>query len=133
MVERRKDRRRRTAPKRNQLSIRITDKQLSLLTRYIDIRDLDSEADAIRKMINGLEGWLDRQAEKHRIAGSAPSIAQTVDSGLPSLSDGASDGVGSDEVSDGVGGDVDTPLASFAGRPSIGLPNASWSNDGSED
>ena len=126
MTERRKDRRRRTAPKRNQLSLRITDKQLSLLTRYIDVRDLDSEADAIRRIIDGLEDWLDRQAVKHQIAGSAPPIARTVNSGLPSLSDGASDGA-SDETSD-----VDTPLSSFAGRPSIGLPNASWS-DGSND
>ena len=112
-------RRRKADPKRNQLCLRLTDRQLELLQRYADFRDFDSEVDALRKMVDGLEDWLARQEAKG-IAGSPPPPVATSHSGLPDRSDVSTEAPGEPSVGD------------FAGRPSVGLPDAHW-NDGTGD
>jgi hypothetical protein len=119
-------RRRKQEPKRNQYCLRLTDRQAELLRRYADFRDFDSEVDALRKMVDGLEDWLNRQNSRAELAGSSsvssppPAPAH---SGLPST---AGD-VAPSDVDDG-----DTSVGDFGGRPSIGLPDASWNDGGNE-
>ena len=135
------DRRRRKNPKRERLFVRLTTEQLELLRRYIDLKDLNSEAEGIRMMIDGLEDWLNRQSSNRGLAGTAPVIRSSmppVPSGLPRPSDvAASDVAASDVDSDVAASDVDSdaesrPVGDFGGRPSIRLPKASW-NDGIND
>jgi len=51
-------------PKRNPYCLRLTDKQKILLQQYAEFRDYPSEVDAVRGMIDGLEGWFHRQLVK---------------------------------------------------------------------
>ena len=122
-------RRRKQEPKRNQYCLRLTDRQAELLRRYADFRDFDSEVDALRKMVDGLEDWLARQSAKAELAGSSTVSSPpppAVHSGLPSPSDVEPSDVAEAES------DVDASVGDFGGRPSIGLPDASW-NDGTDD
>lgn len=125
-------RRRKKEPKRNTLCLRLTDRQLELLQRYVDFKEYESEVDALRKMVDGLEDWLARQSAKRDIAGSPgrppdTSVRTDVSRGDVRGSDVArpSQGLGEDDSADRSVGD-------FAGRPSVGLPKPNW-NDGTED
>ena len=72
------DRRRRKVPRKNQLCLRLTDHQLYLLKRYADYKDMSSEVDALRSIVDGLEDWLDRRDAEVR--------KEQAHSGLPSAS-----------------------------------------------
>jgi len=69
-------RRREKDPKRHQLCLRLTDRQLELLKRYKTVREIPTEVDALRFMIDGLEKWLSKrgspQPEEHQ--SPAPSV-----------------------------------------------------------
>lgn len=130
-------RRRKQDPKRNPIYLRLTDKQLELLQRYVDFKDYDSEQDAIRKMIDGLEAWLARQlASQQDIAGSGGGQAAT-----SPRRDAPRGDVYPSDVAPSSRGDVARPtqdsgrpppkpqVGDFAGRPSVGLPSPSWNDE----
>lgn len=54
-------RRRAKDPKRHTLCLRLTAKQLSVLQLYAGVKGFDTEVDALRHIINGLEAWLEKQ------------------------------------------------------------------------
>lgn len=125
------DRRRKKNPKRNQLCLRLTDHQLELLRRYADHRHFDNEVDAIRKMIDGLEDWLARQAAKENLGSTQvmnTSPPPTGYSGLPASSDVAPSDASITKSDESIT-DEESSLGDFGGRPSIGLPNPSWTED----
>lgn len=125
------DRRRKKNPKKHQLCLRLTERQLDLLRRYSNYRHYDTEVDAIRKMIDGLEDWLARQAAKENLGSSQvmnSSPPPTRHSGPSGPSDVATSD-GDITPSDGSITDEDPSLGDFGGRPSINLPNPSWTED----
>lgn len=135
------DRRRKKNPKRHQLCLRLTDRQHELLEAYSGYKGFDTGVDAIRSIIDGLDGWLRRQEAKNAASGQPPVVP--AHSGLSSAasdvtgSDGASDGandaasdvtsdVTTDAPGDGTSDDASDVVGDFAGRPSVGLPNPGW-------
>lgn len=121
-------RRRKQDPKRNPVYLRLTDRQLELLQRYVDFKGYDSEQDAIRNMVDGLESWLTRQLAKRDIAGSAgPPPPTSVRTDVA-----PSDVARSDVARPNRDLDEDSPdpeVSDFGGRPVIGLPKPSWHDD----
>lgn len=125
------DRRRKKNPKKNQMCLRLTDRQLELLGRYAQHRGFNTGVDAVRHMIDGLEDWLARQESRRSI--TDVTAAQKVDSGLPSKpSDVTRSDGGRGDVTRGDGGDGGPSVSDFGGRPSVGLPDPSW-NQGISD
>lgn len=122
--------------RRNQLCLRLSDRQLELLRRYVSIRHFSSEVEAIRYMIDGLEDWLARQASKRDIAGSpGPPPPTSVRSDVEGSDVPGSDVRRPSQGLDETEGDDDSPdsaVGDFGGRPAIGLPKPSW-NDGMGD
>ena len=136
--------------RRKQLCLRLSNRQILLLERYSAIRHFDSEVEALRFMIDGLEDWLARQASKGDIAGSsgAPAQATSIRTGVAggdarrsdvARPEGARSDVARSDVSrptqelvEDSPEDQESPVGDFGGRPSIGLPKPSW-NDGNED
>lgn len=127
-------RRRKKEPKRNALCLRLTDRQLELLQRYVDFKEFDSEVDALRHMVDGLEPWLARQLSPQSIAGSPgppppTSVRSDVDGSDVPGGDVRRPSQGLDESGDDP---PDSAVGDFGGRPAIGLPKSSW-NDGMGD
>lgn len=106
---------RKAHPKRNTYCLRLTDKQNSLLQRYTEFRDYASEVDAVRGMIDGLEGWFHRQLAKEKSLSNDDSglPLQRTNSGLPPTID----------VEDGAS------VGDFGGRASVGLPESHHIDD----
>jgi hypothetical protein len=105
-------------PKKHQHCLRLTDRQEELLQRYAEFKGYETDMDAVRAMIDGLEDWFRRQEAKRSAAGGASVMrpsAPRADSGLVSATD-----VGASDVDDDAGPSV----GDFAGRPSIGLPES---------
>lgn len=126
------DRRRRKTPRKNQLCLRLNDAQLLLLQRYADYKDMSSEVDALRAIIDGLAPWLDRrdaevkQGQAHSGVSSAPSGRASVSASVPPpVSPPASHD--SDETpsieSDGE------EVGDFGGRPRLKLPGLPLDSD----
>jgi len=118
-------RRRKKEPRRNQLCLRLTDKQLELLQSYQSVRGKDSEVDAVRLMIDGLEDWLDRHYAAK--AASTPHHLERAHSGVSSAR-GTSVPTGPDGTGRSVETDEGTPLGDFGGQPRLKLPGLP--NDG---
>ncbi len=102
-------RRREKNPKRHQLCLRLTDRQLELLKRYKVVRGVETEVDAVRFMIDGLEKWLAKrespQPGEHQSA--PPSVPERyISAGEP----------GEPEPADSMG--------DFGGMPNPGLPES---------
>lgn len=51
-------------PKSRTLCLRLTDKQLHVLQAYTNAKGLDTEVDALRHIIDGLETWLRNRAQE---------------------------------------------------------------------
>jgi len=108
-------RRRKKEPRRNQLCLRLTDKQLELLQSYQSVRGMDSEVDAMRLMVDGLEAWLDRHyaakassTRAHNEVSSAPNTSvRQVGGALAPPTDNSDEG---------------TSLGDFGGQPRLKLP-----------
>ena len=83
------DRRRRKVPKKNQLCLRLNDAQLLLLQRYAEYKDMDSEVNALRAIIDGLAPWLARRdaeeldKQAHSGVSSAPPAIASVRASVP--------------------------------------------------
>ena len=122
------DRRRRKVPKKNQLCLRLNDKQLLLLQRYAEFKDIDSEVNALRSIIDGLAPWLvRREAEEqagqaHSGVSSAPPGSASVGASVPTPSPtslmATSRGADEPPLSEGDGEEV----GDFGGRPRLKLP-----------
>lgn len=116
--------------RRNQLCLRLSDRQVELLEHYVTIRHFDSGVEALRFMIDGLEDWLNRQSSKLIAGSGAPppttSVRTDVRRGDAPESDVAPPSQGLAETP------PDSAVGDFGGRPSVGLPSPSW-NDGTED
>jgi hypothetical protein len=117
-------RNRKPHPKRNSYCLRLTDKQKTLLRRYTEFRDYTSEVDAVRGMIDGLEGWLQRQMIK-------PKSAPNDNSGLPTKM--TNSGLPIKELNSGLPSPTDVEdgasVGDFAGRASVGLPKPRHNDD----
>lgn len=119
-------RRRKKEPRRNQFCLRLTDKQLELLQRYQDVREQDSEVDALRLMIDGLESWLVRRSATQTADGLHQSEA--AHSGLSSaptdVGPGASIAPRAEEEPSPAPDDDDdgTSVGDFGGHPRLKLP-----------
>jgi len=109
-------RRRKKEPRRNQLCLRLTDKQLELLQSYQSVRDMDSEVDAMRLMIDGLEAWLDR----HHAAKASSTRAHNEVSSAPDTS--------ARRIEAPDSSDEGASLGDFGGQPRLKLPGLP--NDG---
>lgn len=113
-------RRRKKEPRRNQLCLRLTDKQLDLLQSYQSVRGKDSEVDAVRLMIDGLEDWLERHhAAKAASASHQPErahsrVSSARDTSVPPATDGP--------MASSVESDEGTSLGDFGGQPRLKLP-----------
>ena len=129
------DGRRRKKPRKNQLCLRLNDVQLNLLQRYAGFKDMSSEVDALRAIIDGLAPWLDRreaeaqESQAHSglfpapgasvappsmptsvIASTATSIERVPAPPAPSTNERTS------------GNDDGESLGDFGGRPRLELP-----------
>ncbi len=121
-------------PKRNTYCLRLTDSQQLLLQRYAEFRDYESEVDAIRGMIDGLEDWFLRQRSRAEAASdtSIPEAASDTSVTSRSAAGGSHSGLaprdpdsGLSQVTDVEPSDVDgASVGDFAGRPSVGLPES---------
>jgi len=115
---------RKAHPKRNTYCLRLTDKQNSLLQRYTEFRDYASEVDAVRGMIDGLEGWFHRQLAKEK------SLSND-DSGLPLQ--GTNSGLPLQRTNSGLPPTIDVEdgasVGDFGGRASVGLPESHHIDD----
>lgn len=127
------DRRRKKNPRRHQYCLRLNDRQKELLQIYAAVKEL-SEVDAIRLMIDGLEGWLKRQ--EARIAGrqqlsdgtdAAPGPGASVMPRRPAPP--APDPGEGHSGLDSAETDVDASVGDFAGRPSVALPKPRFDED----
>lgn len=47
--------------KTHALCLRLTEKQFGILQRYTDVKGFNSEVEALRHIVDGLEAWLARQ------------------------------------------------------------------------
>lgn len=109
-------RRRKREARKHQFCLRLTDRQLELLKEYTLYRNMETEVDAIRYMIDGLESWLaKRQADPPPIElHQSEHHISARDSGL----------------SDVMDDDVDGPsLSDFGGMPHIGIPGMQGNDD----
>lgn len=108
-----KKRKRRRGPERyvNQLCVRLSDKQLSLLQVYAEHRGYLSEVDALRFIIDGLEGWFERISDDQSITSPEPQAKEESDSG-PIV-----------ETSDAPEDDAAEATGDFAGRVMVQLPD----------
>ena len=121
-------------PKRNTYCLRLTDSQHLLLQRYAEFRGYESEVDAIRGMIDGLEDWFLRQRSRASAASDTSVIEVISDTSVTSTSavGGPNSGLaprdpdsGLPLVTDVAPSDVDrASVGDFAGRPSVGLPES---------
>lgn len=121
--------------KRHQICLRLTNLQMELLDRYCDQRNFNTEVEALRSMIDGVEDWLKkREAQRSVVSSHHSSKEGPTPSGLPSASSDV-DPSDVDSNEDDVDlDDVDQPsVGDFGGHPSIGLPGATAWNDGMED
>lgn len=117
------DRRRRKEPMRNQMCLRLKDRQLGLLQRYVDLKGYASEAEAIRNMIDGLEDWLARQEARNSSrgdSGPSPEIDQSINN---------NDAPATDVKTIDVGEEPSTSVGDFGGRPAVGLPGTGLESD----
>lgn len=126
--------------KRNTITVRLTDNQLKLIRDYVKVKGLNTEADGIRRMIDGASAWLQKTS-----AADVTSIAErvrkleeavfskyseaelksaVVTSHQPKLEPTPS--VATDVTID----EEDKPLGYIGGRLNVGLPgNASYDDD----
>lgn len=120
----------------HQMCLRLSARQKELLSLYAEFKHFDTDVEAIRFMISGLEAWLRKQNE-HLIAGSpeVPRAPAAIDVRQPEpLSDESRiDASGIDEVPSSerlAGAPAEDPeessVGDFAGRPSVSLPKPSW-------
>lgn len=133
----------RKTPKANQLCLRLTDHQIQLLRRYVEIKHYNSEVDAVRGMIDGLDDWLKRQSSKSAQTAPKSDVHQSSEhhsavnmesgshnSGL--ISSGAHSGLNSqgiDAPDDAADSDATSPVGDFGGRPFIRLPESNGDPD----
>lgn len=116
-------RRRSKNPKRNTHCLRLTDRQEDLLVRYTSLKGLESEMDAVRLMIDGLDDWFRRQesrASAHMRRDDGARVKPGTDQ-----ADGAQPkpvSAADESISFETDGDSETPVGDFGGRPSVGLP-----------
>lgn len=111
-------------PKRNQYCLRLTDEQALLLQKYADFREFDSEVDAIRAMIDGLDDWFVRQQAKRSAGSAGTSDREQADSGRPAVNDVSGDFDAIDVASRSDVAADDGAVGDFAGRPSVRLPES---------
>jgi len=124
-------RRRKKDPRRHQFCLRLNDREMELLEAYTRYRDMDTEVDAIRHMISGLESWLARRRAEER-EHHPPSLHQSNDpySGM-SINSTATD-VDTDVDTDGHDesiNDGEASLGDFAGHPRVELPGMPGGDD----
>lgn len=62
-------------PKRKTICLRLTERQLEVLQLYTDVKGFSTEVDALRHIIDGLEGWLKKQDADMEDEPTAPSSA----------------------------------------------------------
>lgn len=48
--------------KKRTLCLRLTEKQFAILQLYTDVKGFDTEVEALRHIVDGLEAWLTSQA-----------------------------------------------------------------------
>jgi hypothetical protein len=48
-------------PKKRALCLRLTEKQFAILQLYAEVKGFSTEVDALRHIVDGLEGWLKQQ------------------------------------------------------------------------
>lgn len=135
-------------PKSYQHCLRLTKKQEELLQRYTDFREFNTDMDAIRAMIDGLEDWFRRQEAKqaslqatHRTTHSSIRLPEPGEDPRPEGGDGAQLRVGvtqdariSESIIDAhdvhgqtdvsASQDGDTEVGDFAGLPAVRLPES---------
>jgi hypothetical protein len=114
-------RRRKREPKRNVYCLRLTDRQQELLKRYTEVKDLDTEVDALRRIIDGLEDFLARHA-----AASAPGVATSV-TGTHHSPQVRVPSDGERAATSGPSDEDDASLGDFGGIPSV-LPR-NWEKE----
>ena len=104
----------------------MTVKQAELLSQYAEFRQFNTDMDAIRAMIDGLEDWFVRQQAKLSAGAATTSNREQEDSGRPAVNDVLGDFDASDVASssDVVTDDDDEAVGDFAGRPSVRLPES---------
>ena len=135
------DRRRRKVPRKNQLCLRLTDHQLYLLQRYGKHKDMDSEVDALRSIIDGLAPWLSRRDAEVQEGQAHSGLPSAPTSIAPSIAPSITPSVPSDVRNDG-GNDAraqpspkPTPLdespslGDFGGQPRLELPGMPFYGD----
>lgn len=99
------------------LTIKISQRQLQVLERYVQLKGLSSNADGIRRMIDGAEAWLRTQATPQ--ATVEPPVASHQDVAEHHITDEADEGV------------VHSGLEQVGGYTMISLPEGSeYSDDG---
>lgn len=123
--------------KRHQICLRLTDKQMYLLDQYCARRGFESEVDAVRVMIDGVEEWLTRQPPLRSVSSDHhSSIEEPAHSGppppLPAPTYSGPIDADPDTDVDSAGSGFSPSVGDFAGRPSVGLPRTGW-NDGTDD
>ena len=109
----------------HQHCLRLTGRQEELLQKYTDFKDYDTDMDAIRGLLDGLEDFFRRQEARVRAAQADGAQAKPVarrDAMRPEVTDVA----GSPALTDVDPSDVeDGPsVGDFAGRPSVRLPES---------
>lgn len=107
-------------PKVTQHCLRLTAKQEELLQLYTDFREFNTQMDAIRAMIDGLESWLSKQAATKRSTES--------DSGLPHQNPTSMADRGDVQSISAIDA-TSTSVGDFAGRPAVGLPESTGDSD----
>jgi hypothetical protein len=125
------DGRRRKKPRKNQLCLRLNDVQLNLLQRYAGFKDMSSEVDALRAIIDGLAPWLDRREaevqENQAHSGLLPAPGASV--APPSIPTSVTTSIASQPVQPPAAEeetsrerDDGEALGDFGGRPRLKLP-----------
>lgn len=127
------DGRRKKTPRKNQLCLRLNDVQLNLLQRYAGFKDMSSEVDAIRAIIDGLAPWLDRREaevqgkQAHSGMSPAPEGRASVTPLMPaSVTTSMATSIESPPlpppITDERDSDDGESLGDFGGRPRLELP-----------
>jgi hypothetical protein len=113
------DRRRRKVPRKNQLCLRLNDRQLHLLRRYMSFREFTSEVDALRQIVDGLESWLSREEAKKRSKEAQKEVGPA-----PTSEAGDAPRAPANDVDDDG-----TSLGDFGGQPRLKLPGLPGDDD----
>jgi hypothetical protein len=115
------DRRRKKAPKRHQVCLRLNDSQHELLSRYLIAKDFTTPGAALRYLIDGMKPWLDKQDSAAALAAAS---SETGYSGLPAGPPPAVVPPPTTDVEDEVDEDSDErpSLGRIGGMLNVGLP-----------